>query len=335
MLDMADKSKDILDETLRPQQLKEYIGQQKVKNSLGVYIQAARDRGEALPHVLIHGGPGLGKTTLANIIAKEMGVGIRVTSGPAIERTGDLASVLTNLQPREVLFIDELHRLCRNIEEVLYPALEDFALDLMVGRGPSARSLRLELSPFTLVGATTKIGSLSSPLRDRFGVFYHLDFYRPEDIYQILERSSRILKVNLEDSACSEIAKRSRRTPRIANRLLARIRDFAQVQKRGSIDNMVVKQALKILGIDELGLDSSDRKILKILAEKFSGGPVGLSTIAAASHEEKQTIEEVIEPYLIQLGFLERTPKGRRLTPAAFSHLGIEQSSLLNTNRLI
>ncbi|TSC92764.1 MAG: holliday junction DNA helicase RuvB [Candidatus Berkelbacteria bacterium Licking1014_7] len=328
-IDFMKKENNVIDETLRPQALDEYIGQKKIKHSLMIYMQAAKARQEPLPHTLVHGGPGLGKTTLANIIAREMATGLKVTSGPAIERTGDLASILTNLQPGDILFVDEIHRLNRNIEEVLYPALEDFALDLVVGKGPSAKTLRLELPPFTLVGATTKIGSLSSPLRDRFGVVYHLDFYTQEDIEQILKRSARIIKIKLDEDAKAEIAKRSRHTPRVANRLLARLRDFAQVKKQKNIDKISALQALDVLEIDGLGLDQSDRRILEIIATKFSGGPVGLSTIAAATHEEKETIEEVIEPYLIQLGFLERTPKGRRLTPAAFRHLGLTSKGLI------
>ena len=327
---MKEKVRKIkLDETVRPQKLADYIGQNKVKKSLAVYIEAAKTRKDPLPHVLIHGGPGLGKTTLANIIAKEMNVPMRITSGPAIERTGDLASILTNLKPHEVLFIDEIHRLNRNIEEVLYPAMEDWALDIVVGKGPSAKTLRLELPPFTLVGATTKIGALSSPLRDRFGVLYHLDFYENTDIENILIRSSRILNIPIHQDACAEIALRSRRTPRIANRLLARIRDFAQVKGKGTVDIEEVNRAFLVLEIDSYGLDSTDKKILQIIAQKFAGGPVGLSTIAAASHEEKETIEDVIEPYLIQTGLLERTPKGRRLTPFAYKYLGIAEQTLV------
>ncbi|NCN24893.1 Holliday junction branch migration DNA helicase RuvB [Candidatus Berkelbacteria bacterium CG_4_9_14_3_um_filter_39_23] len=327
---MKEKVREIkLDETVRPQKLADYIGQNKVKKSLAVYIEAAKTRKDPLPHVLIHGGPGLGKTTLANIIAKEMNVPMRITSGPAIERTGDLASILTNLKSHEVLFIDEIHRLNRNIEEVLYPAMEDWALDIVVGKGPSAKTLRLELPPFTLVGATTKIGALSSPLRDRFGVLYHLDFYENADIENILTRSSRILNIPIHQDACAEIALRSRRTPRIANRLLARIRDFAQVKGKGTIDIGEVNRAFLVLEIDSYGLDGTDKKILQIIAQKFAGGPVGLSTIAAASHEEKETIEDVIEPYLIQTGLLERTPKGRRLTPFAYKYLGIAEQTLV------
>lgn len=317
-----------IDETLRPRKLTEYIGQDRVKDSLKVFIEATKKRNEPLAHVLIHGGPGLGKTTLANIIARELNASIRITSGPAIERTGDLAALLTNLQAGDVLFIDEIHRLNRVIEEVLYPAMEDFALDIVIGKGPSAKTLRLELPKFTLVGATTRIGALSSPLRERFGVVYHLDFYSPEDIKKIIRRSAKILKVDIDDDSVEIIASRSRGTPRVTNRLLARVRDFAQVKGKGLIDKATAQAALKMLEVDELGLDRSDRRIMEVIATKFSGGPVGLSTIAAACSEEKQTIEEVIEPYLIQIGFLDRTPKGRRLTPRAMQHLGLARSQL-------
>lgn len=318
-----------IENTLRPQRLSEYIGQPKVKQSLAVFIQAAKARREPLAHVLVHGGPGLGKTTLANIIARELNASIKITSGPAIERTGDLAALLTNLQPGDVLFIDEIHRLKRTIEEVLYPAMEDFALDIVIGKGPSAKTLRLDLPKFTLVGATTRVGGLSSPLRDRFGVIYHLDFYTAEDIAQILRRSAKILKTSIDESGVKMIAGRARATPRVANRLLARARDVAQVNKSPTITQEIALRALAMLEIDELGLDNSDRRILTAIAEKFSGGPVGLSTIAAAAAQEKQTIEEVIEPYLIQIGFIDRTPKGRRLTQAAFRHLGLAPKQLI------
>lgn len=318
-----------IDETLRPRRLGEFIGQERIKDSLKVFIEAAKKRSEPLAHVLIHGGPGLGKTTLANVIARELGVGIRVTSGPAIERTGDLAALLTNLQPGDVLFIDEIHRLSRVIEEVLYPAMEDFALDIVIGKGPSAKTLRLDLPHFTLVGATTRIGALSSPLRDRFGVVYHLDFYGRDDIAKIIRRSAKILKVEIDDSAVIEISARSRATPRVANRLLARVRDFAQVKGQGGITELLAGKALAMLEIDELGLDPTDRQILDTIAQKFSGGPVGLNTIAAACGEERETIEEVIEPYLIQIGFLDRTPKGRRVTQSALEHLGLRPKGML------
>lgn len=318
-----------IEETLRPRKLGEYIGQERVKESLKVFVDAAKKRSEPLAHVLIHGGPGLGKTTLANIIARELGTSIRVTSGPAIERTGDLAALLTNLQQGDVLFIDEIHRLQRVVEEVLYPALEDFALDIVIGKGPSAKTLRLDLPKFTLVGATTRVGALSSPLRDRFGVVYHLDFYDEENISKIIRRSAKILGVSIDDEAVKEIAKRSRATPRVANRILARVRDFAQVKGDGKITKNQAVKALEMLEIDKLGLDPTDRRILETIASKFSGGPVGLNTIAAACAQEKETIEDVIEPYLIQVGFLDRTPKGRKITSAAMVHLGLARKGML------
>lgn len=319
-----------IEETLRPRRLNEYIGQGRVKNSLKVFIQAAQARGEPLAHVLIHGGPGLGKTTLANIIARELGANIRITSGPAIERTGDLAALLTNMASGDVLFIDEIHRLSRVVEEVLYPAMEDFALDIVIGKGPSAKTLRLDLPKFTLIGATTRIGALSSPLRERFGVVYHLDFYTLENIADILRRSAKILGTAVAEDGVEEIAKRSRSTPRVTNRLLARVRDFAQVKGKKVIDGQTACQALAMLEVDELGLDTTDRRIIETISRKFNGGPVGLATIAAAAAEEKQTIEEVIEPYLIQIGFLDRTPKGRRVTEAARRHLGLTAQTLLD-----
>ncbi len=315
-----------LDSTLRPHRLEYYIGQDKIKKKLRIFIQAAREREEALDHVLLYGPPGLGKTTLAHIISNEMNVNIHTTSGPAIERPGDLASILTNLSPHDILFIDEIHRLNRVVEEVLYPALEDYGLDLMIGKGPSARSVRLDLSQFTLVGATTRIGKLSSPLRDRFGVINRLGFYSHDELGKIVRRSARILDVEIAEEGADEIACRARGTPRVANRLLRRVRDFAQVEADGVITAEVVNSALKLLEIDEKGLDRIDHRLLETIITKFSGGPVGLKTIAAAISEEKTTIEEVYEPYLLQLGFLERTSQGRKATPAAYRHLGFEPS---------
>ncbi|MFN2363210.1 MAG: Holliday junction branch migration DNA helicase RuvB [Halarsenatibacteraceae bacterium] len=318
-----EKQDDEFDKTLRPKQLKYYVGQEKVKEKLKIFIQAARQRGEALDHVMLYGPPGLGKTTLANIIANELNVNIHTTSGPAIERPGDLASILTNLTSKDILFIDEIHRLNRMVEEVLYPAMEDYGLDIMIGKGPSARSVRLDLPQFTLVGATTRAGQLSSPLRDRFGVINRLEFYNNEELSQIVQRSARILGVEISDEGSGEIACRSRGTPRIANRLLRRVRDYAEVKADGVITPEVVDKALNLLEIDELGLDSLDYRLLKSIINKFGGGPVGLKTIAAAISEEPETIEDVYEPYLLQLGFLERTPRGRKATKMAYKHLNI------------
>ena len=314
-----------LENSLRPKQLTDYIGQDKVKENLSVYIKAAKVRGEALDHVLLYGPPGLGKTTLAGIIANEMGVNIRITSGPAIEKQGDLAALLTNLQEGDVLFIDEIHRLNRSVEEVLYPAMEDRALDIIIGKGPSARSIRLDLPNFTLVGATTRAGQLSAPLRDRFGVIFRLELYTPQELSVIVKRSAGILGIEIEDQGAAMIASRSRGTPRIANRLLKRSRDFAQVKYNGVITEEAASDALSRMEVDDLGLDAVDRRLLTTMIKNYNGGPVGLETIAAAIGEEAVTIEDVYEPYLMQIGFLSRTPRGRCVSSAAYKHLGIEQ----------
>ena len=322
----AEKQEDrSLDAQLRPRTLTEYVGQEKVKANLRVFMQAAQQRAEPLEHVLLYGPPGLGKTSLAHIIAREMAGNIRVTSGPAIERAGDLAAILTNLSDGDILFIDEIHRLNKVIEEVLYPAMEDYALDIVLGKGPSARTLRLDLPRFTLVGATTRLSLLSAPLRDRFGSIVRLDFYTDEEIGHILSRSSRILEVETDQGAIAEIAKRSRRTPRVANRILKRLRDYAQVKGDGIITHALARDALSMLDIDHLGLDDIDRRILGVIIEKFKGGPAGVQAIAAAVAEEMETIEEVYEPYLMQLGFLQRTPRGRMVTELAYRHLQLEQ----------
>lgn len=307
--------------SLRPKTLEEYVGQEKAKENLKISIEAAKMRGEPLDHVLLYGPPGLGKTTLSGIIAAEMGVNIRITSGPAIEKAGDLAAILTNLSPGDVLFIDEIHRLNRSVEEILYPAMEDYALDIIIGKGPSARSIRLDLPKFTLIGATTRAGQMTAPLRDRFVLLLHLDLYSTAELQQILTRSAGILGVDLEEGGAHELAKRSRGTPRIANRLLKRVRDYAQVRADGVITREVTDQALRMMEIDELGLDRTDRRFLSSIIQNFGGGPVGLETIASTIGEESVTIEDVVEPYLLQLGFLARTPRGRCITQKACEHL--------------
>jgi len=315
--------------TLRPQNLEDYIGQEEIKKNLRIFIHAAQKRGESLEHVLLHGPPGLGKTTLAHIIAREMGVNIRVTSGPALEKQGDVASIITNLRDGDILFIDEIHRLKPVVEEVLYTAMEDYGIDLIIGKGPSARSMRLKLPKFTLIGVTTKMSMLSSPLRDRFGTLFRLDFYTTEDIEQIIHRSAKILDMKLEKDAAERLAKSTRQTPRIANRLLRRVRDFAEVHgKDRQVDLLTVEETLTALRVDNLGLDKTDRQILHTIIEKFRGGPVGLNTIAAATSEEEDTVEAVYEPFLLKLGFLERTPRGRTVTRRAYEHLGIPYKNI-------
>lgn len=325
LIDAKEKTDDKeFDVTLRPRTLGEYIGQSKVKENLIISIKAAKARKESLEHVLIHGCPGLGKTSLAHIIAREMDGQIKITSGPALERAGDLAAILTNLSDGDILFIDECHRLNRTVEELLYPAMEDYALDLILGKGPSAKTIRLDLPKFTLIGATTRISLLSSPLRDRFGISYKLNFYAPEEIQEIINRSAKILKVEIEPEAAGLLAKMARSTPRVANRLLRRVRDYAQVKGGGKVEVDLAKQALEMLSIDSLGLDETDRQILETIISKFAGGPVGLNTISAVISEEMATIEDIYEPYLQQIGFLVRTPRGRVVTEQAYKHLGLE-----------
>lgn len=323
----AEPEEQKLETTLRPHRLDDFVGQNDLKTNLSIFIDAAKGRNEPIEHILLYGNPGLGKTTLAHIIGAEMGAQVRVTSGPALERVGDLAAILSNLSRGDILFIDEIHRMNHNIEEVLYPAMEDFALDLVVGKGPSARTLRLSLEPFTVIGATTRLSLLSAPLRDRFGSTFHLNFYSDDDIARIIVRSAAILQMNIDAASARAIAERARKTPRIANRLLKRVRDVAQIRHDGNISPEIAHEALTLLAIDPLGLDPVDRHLLLTLIEKFNGGPVGLGTLAAATQEETETIEEVYEPYLLQLGFLERTPRGRMATARAYEHLGKAQVS--------
>lgn len=332
----AEEPKEVeLEVTLRPRDFKHYIGQERLKQNIQLAIDAATKRGEPLDHVLLHGPPGLGKTTMASVIANEMGTQIRITSGPAIERPGDLASLLTNLQDGDILFIDEIHRLNRTVEEVLYSAMEDFKLDIMLGKGPSARSLRLDLPKFSIIGATTRTGSLAAPLRDRFGMIHRLEFYQPEEVQQIIEQSAKILKVKIDKPAAAELGKRARLTPRIANRLLKRVRDYADVNGDGIIDEPLSHKAFELLDIDELGLDNSDRMLLRAIIENYDGGPVGVETIAAITAEERGTIEDFYEPYLMQIGLIERTPRGRKVTPKAYKHLGKKPPSKSDQARLI
>jgi len=318
------KEDHVFDLSLRPKTLEEFVGQKKIKENLDIFMQAAKGRKEPIEHVLLYGNPGLGKTTLAHIIAREMDSDIKITSGPALERVGDLAAILTNLEQGDILFIDEIHRMNKSIEEVLYPAMEDYALDIIIGKGPSARTLRLDLERFTIIGATTKISLLSSPFRDRFGATHHLNYYDPGDIEKIVARNAKILNLEIDEEAKSKIASRARRTPRVANRLLKRVRDFAEVKGDGTINNKATDDALTLMDIDPSGLDEIDRRILEVIIEKFKGGPVGLTTIAAATGEEIATIEDIYEPYLLQEGFIQRTPRGRMATDSAYRHLGFE-----------
>jgi Holliday junction DNA helicase RuvB len=320
----ASPQEDAVERALRPRDLSEYVGQEKARGQISLFVEAARQRKEALDHVLLYGPPGLGKTSMAHIIAREMGVSLRQTSGPVLERAGDLAALLTNLEPHDVLFIDEIHRLSPVVEEVLYPALEDYQIDIMIGEGPAARSVKLDLPPFTLVGATTRAGMLTNPLRDRFGIVARLEFYTPDELARIVARSAGLLEVGIDDAGALEVARRSRGTPRIANRLLRRVRDYAQVRAAGRIDSNTADAALLMLEVDHVGLDVQDHRLLRAIIQRFDGGPVGVESLAAAIGEERDTLEDVIEPYLIQQGFLQRTPRGRVAAPAAYRHLGLE-----------